>query len=103
MSTNGGLIRYGKCRKYQFFGRIERRGASMIQEVVIEKESLEYYEYLDQKCRKIAPFLGKADGSVNPMKVHMFLSLAAVPFSSWANSGKEPTEIMKSPRGTPTL
>lgn len=69
----------------------------MIQEVVIDKESLEYYEYLDQKYREIVSFLGRADGSVNPMKVHLFLSLAVVPFSSWSNSEKESTEKMESP------
>ena len=30
----------------------------MIQEVVIDKESLEYYEYLDQKYGEIVSFLG---------------------------------------------
>ena len=69
----------------------------MIQEVVIDKESLEYYEYLDQKYREIVSFLGKRDGSLDPMKVHLFLSLAVVPFSSWSNSEKESTEKMESP------
>ena len=69
----------------------------MIQEVVIDKESLEYYEYLDQKYREIVSFLGKRDGSLDPMKVQMFLSLAVVPFSSWSNSGKESTEKIESP------
>ena len=51
----------------------------MIQEVIIEKESLEYYEYLDQKYREIVLFLGRKDGAVDLVKVQMYFDRAVVP------------------------
>ena len=70
----------------------------MIQETIVDKESLEYYEYLDQKYREIVSFLGKNDGSVNPVKVQMFFDRAVVPFTSWTNSGNDSIERQESSR-----
>ena len=69
---------------------MKRGRPEMIQEVIIEKESLEYYQYLDQKYREIVSFLGKTDGAVDLVKVQLYFDRVTVPFSSWCN-GKEET------------
>ena len=80
----------------------------MIQEVIIEKEYLEYYQYLDQKYREIVSFLGKTDGAVDLVKVQMYFDRAVVPFSSWSGESKddsekkEPAEVL-SPEGRKNL
>ena len=62
----------------------------MIQDVIIEKESLEYYQYLDQKYREIVSFLGKTDGAVDMVKVQLYFERVTVPFSSWKDAGNDP-------------
>ena len=88
----------------------------MIQEVIIEKESLEYYEYLSQKYKEIVSFLGKTDGAVDLVKVQLYFDRAVVPFSSWKahqyletyssrkddSEKKEPAEVL-SPEGRKNL
>lgn len=74
----------------------------MIQEVVIGKEALEYYEYLDRKYREIVSFLGKTDGAVDPSKVQLYFDMAVVPFSSWSGEGIEAAEVL-SPEGKTNL
>ena len=61
----------------------------MIQEVITDKISLEYYQYLDQKYREIVSFLGKTDGAVDLVKVQMYFDRAVVPFSSWSGESKD--------------